>query len=102
MARPDVRRPAPARSGNGPRKNVRLASNNKSDATSRWRNQYRVHPAADVFPMMSEEEVNTLGEDIKARAPSDTASQNENVTTNVTGVTLNVTGVTGVTTAPGL
>jgi hypothetical protein len=31
-----------------------------------WRNAYKVHPAADVFPMMSDEELATLGEDIKA------------------------------------
>jgi hypothetical protein len=31
-----------------------------------WRDQYRVHPAADVFPMMSDEELDALGEDIKA------------------------------------
>jgi hypothetical protein len=31
-----------------------------------WRQRYKVHPAADVFPMMSDEELKTLGEDIKA------------------------------------
>jgi hypothetical protein len=30
-----------------------------------WRDQYRLHPAADVFPMMSDEELQSLGEDIK-------------------------------------
>jgi hypothetical protein len=31
-----------------------------------WRDQYEVHPAADVFPMMSDEELDALGADIKA------------------------------------
>jgi hypothetical protein len=31
-----------------------------------WRDKYRVHPATDVFPMMSDEELAALGEDIKA------------------------------------
>jgi hypothetical protein len=37
-----------------------------------WRDKYKVHPAADVFPMMSDEEIDALGVDIKAngqRAP---------------------------------
>jgi hypothetical protein len=32
--------------------------------TSKWRSQYKVHPAADVFPMMSDEGLKKLGEDI--------------------------------------
>jgi hypothetical protein len=31
-----------------------------------WRDKYKVHPAADVFPMMSDDELKALGEDIKA------------------------------------
>ena len=34
--------------------------------TSKWRPQYKVHPATDVFPMMSDEDLDKLGEDIKA------------------------------------
>jgi hypothetical protein len=33
---------------------------------SKWRDEFKVHPAADVFPMMSEEELDKLGKDIKA------------------------------------
>jgi hypothetical protein len=33
---------------------------------SKWRETYKVHPAADVFPMMSDGELAKLGEDIKA------------------------------------
>jgi ParB-like chromosome segregation protein Spo0J len=31
---------------------------------SKWRNKYEVHPSADVFPMLSDEELRDLGEDI--------------------------------------
>jgi hypothetical protein len=34
--------------------------------TSDWRSRIKVHPAADLFPMMSPEELKALGEDIKA------------------------------------
>src|SRR5262245_25033423 len=30
-----------------------------------WRDVYKVHPAADVFPMLPEDELRKLGEDIK-------------------------------------
>jgi hypothetical protein len=30
-----------------------------------WRDHIKVHPAADLFPMMSEPELRELGEDIK-------------------------------------
>jgi hypothetical protein len=30
-----------------------------------WRDKYTVHPAADVFPMMGDDELKALGEDIK-------------------------------------
>jgi ParB-like chromosome segregation protein Spo0J len=33
---------------------------------SKWRHRYKVHPAADLFPMMSDEELTKLAEDIKA------------------------------------
>jgi hypothetical protein len=36
------------------------------EMTSSWRNKFKVHPAADCFPMMSDEELRKLGEDIKA------------------------------------
>jgi hypothetical protein len=31
-----------------------------------WRDEYNVHPAADVFPMMDDDEPKALGEDIRA------------------------------------
>ncbi|MGO7568739.1 ParB N-terminal domain-containing protein [Rhizobium ruizarguesonis] len=33
--------------------------------TKTWRDEIKVHPAADLFPMMSESELRELGEDIK-------------------------------------
>ena len=34
--------------------------------TSTWRDKYKVHPAADVFPMMSDEGLAQVGQDIRA------------------------------------
>lgn len=31
-----------------------------------WREDFKVHPVADIFPMMSDEELRAVGEDIKA------------------------------------
>jgi hypothetical protein len=33
---------------------------------SEWRDRYKIHPAAEVFPMMLDDELAKLGEDIKA------------------------------------
>lgn len=33
---------------------------------SNWRRRFKVHPAADLFPMMSDDELAKIGEDIKA------------------------------------
>ena len=33
---------------------------------SKWRDTYRVHPAADVFPMLDNAELEKLAEDVKA------------------------------------
>jgi hypothetical protein len=35
-------------------------------AMSEWRNRCKVYPAADVFPMLSDDELAELGKDIKA------------------------------------
>jgi hypothetical protein len=35
-----------------------------------WRDEYKVHPAADVFPMMGDDELAALGEDIKKNGQS--------------------------------
>jgi hypothetical protein len=37
----------------------------KRATASRWREKFKVHPAADVFPMMSDEELGVLAEDIR-------------------------------------
>jgi hypothetical protein len=39
-----------------------MAGNEQSKS---WRELYRVHPAADILPMMSDEELDDLGKDIK-------------------------------------
>jgi DNA-binding Lrp family transcriptional regulator len=36
-------------------------------AVTGWRDHIKVHPAADLFPMMSDDELRALGEDIKKR-----------------------------------
>src|SRR4030095_12444190 len=36
-----------------------------------WRDVYKVHPAADLFPMLPEDELRKLGEDIKKNGLSD-------------------------------
>jgi hypothetical protein len=33
---------------------------------SKWRERYRVHPAAEVFPMMSDDELDKLAQHIRA------------------------------------
>jgi len=35
------------------------------DATKTWRDRFKIHPVAELFPMMSEDELRELGEDIK-------------------------------------
>lgn len=42
---------------------IKPASDKKQ--ASKWREKYRVHPAADILPMISDEEIAKLGEDIK-------------------------------------
>jgi hypothetical protein len=39
---------------------------NRSEKQASWRDTYKVHPAADAFPMLSDDELAKLGEDIKA------------------------------------
>jgi ParB-like chromosome segregation protein Spo0J len=49
-------------------------SNSAADPTrptSKWRSRFKVHPAADVFPMLSDEELAILGEDIKNHGLTD-------------------------------
>ena len=36
-----------------------------AEAKKSWRDVYKVHPAADVFPMLPEDELREIGEDIK-------------------------------------
>ena len=37
----------------------------KTDKPKSWRDVIKIHPAADLFPMMSPDELKALGEDIK-------------------------------------
>ena len=39
--------------------------NNTDVNRSSWRSRYQVHPCADVFPMMSDPELDALAADIK-------------------------------------
>ena len=39
-----------------------------------WRDIYKVHPAADLFPMLPEDELKKLGEDIKANGLKETVT----------------------------
>jgi hypothetical protein len=43
-----------------------LTNKTQAPRTSKWRETYKVHPAADVFPPMSDDELAELGQDIKA------------------------------------
>ncbi len=38
----------------------------KPTTTQSWRSLYPVHPCADVFPMMTDAEIDALAQDIKA------------------------------------
>jgi ParB-like nuclease domain len=74
MSSSNAERAAPGVSGNGSQDDLLggtinspdKPSRNRTQAASRWRERYRVHPAADVFPMMSDEELQALGGDILA------------------------------------
>src|SRR5215216_2203690 len=52
------RRCSPTRNGGSPARGA--------DVAISWRDVLPVHPAADLFPMMSPEDLRALGEDIKA------------------------------------
>jgi hypothetical protein len=43
----------------------------KAKPTTSWRDLIKVHPAADAFPMLPEEELDALAEDIKANGLTD-------------------------------
>jgi hypothetical protein len=64
--------PTPHAPAGAPEKIVREKDNSSDKPTqqecprSKWREQYRVHPAADVFPLMPDDEIAKLGENINA------------------------------------
>ena len=65
MASPDTAKAAAAVAANDPRKSERPGG--AFDTTnSTWRKRFKVHPAADAFPMMSDAELYELGKDFKA------------------------------------
>ena len=65
MASPDTAKAAAAVAAGDPRKSERPGGSfGTTDST--WRKQFKVHPAADVFPMMDDDELAKLGEDIKS------------------------------------
>ncbi|MGI8853708.1 MAG: ParB N-terminal domain-containing protein [Methyloceanibacter sp.] len=65
MTDPHMGNPATAETVNGAPKVDRLASAIKT-SNSKWREQFKVHPAADVWPPMPEAELQALADDIKA------------------------------------
>ena len=65
MASTKATRPATAETANGPQND--LPGGAIPFANSTWRQRFKVHPAADAFPMMSDAELDELGKDIKAR-----------------------------------
>ena len=65
MAPQKAAKAAAAVAAGDPRKSERLGG--AFDTTnSRWRKQFKVHHAADAFPIMSDAELDELGKDIKA------------------------------------
>lgn len=44
----------------------RITRERESQKSPQWRERYTVHPAADVFPMVSDEEIDKIGSDIAA------------------------------------
>jgi hypothetical protein len=47
---------------------------------SKWREKLKVHPAADVFPMMSDDELQKLGENIKENGLAESITLNKDGT----------------------
>lgn len=64
MLPPKAARPVSARAEPGPRETDRLGGATIK-GNSKWREKRKVHPAADVFPMMSDAQLAKLGEDIQ-------------------------------------